>query len=159
MLDELTTDEGFFGKAGSLHAIPEETGEDGQDGQDGEAPAEDAADAEAPEIKFQYSTLKEYMLTTFKDMQTRMTKQMEQHESHLASTSTKFDSVDKRVDVDLDAVIQELKLQADDMGQRLYNVQMEQIKPLREQNTNQENQIKELQSQLAELGIVPEVDV
>lgn len=135
MLEELTHDEGFFGKAGSLTTIPEEMGEDGQN-QDGEAPAEGegtgevegegADNAVSPqEVKFQYKTLKEYMVTTFQDMQTNLKLQMEKHEYHLTTTANKFQSVDKRVDIDLEKTIKELKFQADDMGTRLYNVQIE----------------------------------
>lgn len=66
------------------------------------------------------------------------------HVLHLQETANKFESVDKRVESDLYTDIQELKLQADDAGQRLYAVQMEQIKPLKEQNTRLEAEISEL---------------
>ena len=66
---------------------------------------------------------------------------MEKHEQHLAITTEKFESVDKRVDVDLQAVISDLKLQADDIGDRLFNVQKEQIKPMKELADEQANEI------------------
>jgi len=52
----------------------------------------------------------------------------------------------------MELTISELKLQADDIGLRLYSVQMEQIKPLREQNATFEERIVRLVGQLDEIG-------
>ena len=45
-----------------------------------------------------------------------------------------------------------MKLEADDLNKRLYNVQIEQIKPIKEQNSNQEAEIEELRKIIEDLG-------
>ena len=55
--------------------------------------------------------------------------------------------------MDLQAVIDDLKLQADDIGDRLFNVQKEHIKPLQELTATQEQEIKNLKEQLEELRV------
>ena len=67
-------------------------------------------------------------------------------------TTKKFQSVDKKVDIDLESTIQEMKLEADDLNKRLYNVQIEQIKPIREQNIVQVAEIEELRKIIEDLG-------
>ena len=92
------------------------------------------------------------MVSTFNNIQLDIKLQMEKHEQHIQTTSNKFELVDKRTDVDIEGLIADLKLQADDMGQRLYNVQMEQIKPLKEQNASMEAEIQIMKEQLEEIG-------
>jgi DNA replication initiation complex subunit (GINS family) len=77
-------------------------------------------------------------------MQASLKKQLEDHAAHLSDTESKFAVVDQRVYTDMEATISELKLQADDIGQRLYNVQIEQIKPLKEKNADFEDRIDKL---------------
>ena len=45
-----------------------------------------------------------------------------------------------------------MKLEADDLNKRLYNVQIEQIKPIKEQNSNQEAEIDELRKIIEDLA-------
>lgn len=88
--------------------------------------------------------MKEYMLDSFRLLNNSIEQNKKLHAQHLQATANKFASVDKRVESDLYPELEELKLQADDAGQRLYAVQMEQIKPLKEQNARLETEIMEL---------------
>ena len=65
------------------------------------------------------------MVGTFEGIKADISQQMQKHEQHLQQTSSKFQSVDQRVDVDLQEVIKEMKYEAEDLNKRLYNVQIE----------------------------------
>ena len=78
------------------------------------------------------------MVQTFNAIKMDINVQMEKHENHLTLTTEKFTSVDKRVDIDLQAVIDDLKLQADETAERLFNIQKENIQPLEELTATQE---------------------
>ena len=45
------------------------------------------------------------MVTTFSAIQLDLSAQMKKHEDHLSLTTKKFQSVDKRVDVDMESTI------------------------------------------------------
>ena len=62
------------------------------------------------------------MVSTFTTIKLDIQTQMRRHEEHLIETTQKFQSVDRRVDVDLESVIKEMKLEADDMNTRVYNL-------------------------------------
>ena len=124
ILDELTHEEGFFGKEGSIMLQPKEksVNEEGLvEGQEAAADGENAVEEgegddqekQPQPLQFQYRTLKEYMVSTIDAIKVDINLQMEKHENYLTETTNKFELVDKRVDVDIEAILQDLKMQAD----------------------------------------------
>ena len=168
ILEELTHEEGFFGKEGSIMIKKEakeiqegeEPAAEGQEAEgEGEGEEEKEGDGEGDDnkstmpLEFKYTHLKEYMVQTFNAIKMDISVQMEKHENHLTLTTEKFTSVDKRVDIDMQTVIDDLKLQADETAERLFNVQKENIKTLEELTATHEQEIKNLKEQLEELGV------
>lgn len=164
ILEELTHEDGFFGKEGSI-TLPPEEGEDDEDVKDEggqEAQEGEKKDGEEEEVKqepaprylnFQFTTLKEYMVETFKAMQVDIKAQMERHEQHIQMTTNKFEQVDKRTDVDLEGLIADVKMQSDGINERLFSLQKEQLKPLKDLSATMETDIQNLKDALEEIGL------
>ena len=82
------------------------------------------------EKKYQYKTLKEFMVASFKGLQSAVSKQMTEHNKYKTANADKFATINKKVDIDMKKTLKDMNITSDDLNKRVHMLQKDQVEPL-----------------------------